>query len=280
MSAANNRVVHGRLRAVALGVTALLAGGCKPAVEPALGTLEWDRVTVPAPAAETIVAVQVQEGQQVAAGTALLQLEPTRTAAQLQALDAQTRQAGEALQELQHGPRREDIDQARATLASARAQAVDAAAYYARLQPFGRQQLVAAADVDRARAASGSAQGTVRAAEQALLALEHGTRVEQVAQGQAALQTAQAQAAAQAVTLRKLDLVAPRAGRVDALPYKLGDQAPVGAPLVVLLVGERPYARVYLDAAAAAEGPGRTGGPGVPSRARGQPARACAQHPQ
>lgn len=246
MSAANFRVLRGLLRAVAAGGVLLLPCACQPAVEPALGTLEWDRITVPAPAAETIVGVRVREGQHVAAGTALLQLEPTRTAAQLQALDAQARQASDALQELQQGPRQEEIDQARATLASARAQAVDANAYYARLQPLGRQQLVAAADVDRARAAAGSARGTVRAAEQALLALLHGTRVEQVAQGQAALQGAQAQAAAQAVTLRKLDLVAPRAGRVDALPYKLGDQAPVGAPLVVLLVGERPYARVYL----------------------------------
>ncbi|MEG2804235.1 HlyD family secretion protein, partial [Stenotrophomonas sp.] len=106
-----------------------------------------------------------------------------------------------------------------------------------------------AADVDRARAAAGNAQGVVRAAEQALLALQHGTRVEQVAQGEAALQAAQAQAAAQAVTLRKLDLLAPRDGLVDAIPYKLGDQAPVGAPLVVMLVGDRPYARVYLPEA-------------------------------
>jgi HlyD family secretion protein len=227
-------------------VVALALCSCRPAPPSALGTLEWDRITVPAPAAETIVGIGVHEGQQVAAGAALLQLEPIRTAAQLQALEAQASQAGQALQELRVGPRREEIDQARASLASARAEAADASAYYKRLQPLGRQQLVAAADVDRARAAAGSAQGAVRAAEQALLALEHGTRVEQVAQGEAALQAAQAQAAAQAVTLRKLELVAPRAGRVDALPYRLGDQAPVGAPLVVLLVGKRPYARVYL----------------------------------
>ncbi|MEO6064257.1 MAG: HlyD family efflux transporter periplasmic adaptor subunit, partial [Lysobacterales bacterium] len=29
-------------------------------------------------------------------------------------------------------------------------------------------------------------------------------------------------------------------------PYKLGDQAPVGAPLAVLLMGDAPYARVYV----------------------------------
>lgn len=51
------------------------------------------------------------------------------------------------------------------------------------------------------------------------------------------------------MTLEKLDIVAPRAGRVDSLPYKLGDQAPVGAPLAVMLVGEVPYARVYLPQA-------------------------------
>lgn len=228
-----------------LGLLAVLAG-CGRDDAKALGTLEWDRITVPAPAAEVIASIYVREGQQVTAGTSLMQLETTRTAAQLAALQAQSAQAGQALLELERGPRSEDIEQARATLSAARAQAADATAYLARLQPLGRQQLVAAADVDRARAAAGNAQGAVRAAGQALLALELGTRVEQVGQGQAALQAAQAQVAAQTVALDKLALVAPRAGRIDALPYRQGDQAPVGAPLVVMLVGDHPYARVYL----------------------------------
>ena len=50
----------------------------------------------------------------------------------------------------------------------------------------------------------------------------------------------------QAVTLEKLDLIAPRAGVVDSLPYRLGDQAPGGAPLAIMLVGDAPYARVYV----------------------------------
>ena len=236
--------VSARRAALLLALAGL--SGCGRDEATALGTLVWDRITVPAPAAEVIASIQVREGQQVAAGAPLMQLETTRTAAQLAALQAQSAQAGQALLELEHGPRSEDIEQARATLAAARAQAADASAYLARLQPLGRQQLVAAADVDRARAAAGNAQGAVRAAEQALLALEHGTRVEQVAQGQAALQAAQAQVAAQTVVLDKLALVAPRAGRIDALPYRQGDQAPVGAPLAVMLVGEHPYARVYL----------------------------------
>ena len=46
--------------------------------------------------------------------------------------------------------------------------------------------------------------------------------------------------------LGRLMATLPRAGRVDSLPYKLGDQAPVGAPLAILLVGDAPYARVYV----------------------------------
>jgi HlyD family secretion protein len=237
------------LTPLALAAALLLIAGCARDVPQALGTLEWDRVTLPSPVAEKIMRIDVREGQQVAAGAPLLQLELTRTQSQLAAAQAQATQSREALAELRAGPRSEDIAQARASLAAAQAQARDADAYYARLQPLGRQQLVAASEVDRARAASQSAQAQVRLAQAALLERERGTRVEQVAQGAAAVASAEAQASVQAVTLDKLNVVAPRAGRIDSLPYKLGDQAPVGAPLAVMLVGEAPYARVYLPQA-------------------------------
>lgn len=227
--------------------SALLAlAACRDEAPRALGTLEWDRIVVPAPAAEKIVRIDVREGQRVKAGDVLLQLEAARTQSQLQAAQAQTEQSREALAELKAGPRGERIAQARANLSAAQAQAVDARAYYNRLQPLGRQRLVAAADVDRARAAAGNAEAQVRAAQQALLELERGTRAEQIAQGEAAAQAAAAQAAVQQVTLQKLSLSAPRDAQVDSLPYRLGDQAPVGAPLVVLLAGDAPYARIYV----------------------------------
>ena len=224
----------------------LLLAACAKSPPQALGTLEYDRVTLPAPVAERIVAIDVREGQKVAAGAKLLTLERTRTEAQTQASQAEAQRQREVLAELQAGPRSEDIAQARANLNAAQAQARDASAYYARLQPLGRRQLVAAADVDRARAAAGDAQARVRAAQAALDELEHGTRKEQIAQGEAAVRAAEAQVEAEQATLVKLDMVAPRAGRVDSIPYKLGDQAPVGAPLVVMLVGDTPYARVYV----------------------------------
>jgi len=105
---------------------------------------------------------------------------------------------------------------------------------------------VAAADLDRARAAAGNAAGQAAAAQAALDELLHGTRPEQIAQAQAAVAAAEAQASAQQVLLGKLNIVAPRGGRVDSLPYKLGDQAPVGTPVAILLAGDAPYARIYV----------------------------------
>ncbi len=225
---------------------AMSIAGCAKAPPQVLGTLEWDRITLPAPVAEKIVRIDVREGQQVAAGALLLQLELTRMQSQLAAAQAQAQQSRDALAELQAGPRSEQIAQARATLAALQAQAADTRAYYERLRPLGQRKLVAAADVDRARAAAGNADGQVRAAQAALDELLHGTRRERIAQGEAATAAAQAQAAVQAASLDKLNVVAPRAGRVDSLPYKLGDQAPVGAPLAILLVGDAPHARVYV----------------------------------
>ena len=202
--------MRNELTRAALTLALLLLAGCKAEAPQALGTLEWDRVTLPSPVAEKIVRIDVREGQQVAEGAPLLQLELTRTQSQLAAAQAQATQSREVLAELRAGPRSEDIAQARANLDAAQAQARDARAYYARLQPLGTRQLVAAADVDRARAA------------------------------------AEAQQSGQAATTGKLDVVAPRAGRVDSLPYRLGDEAPIGAPLAVMLVGDAPHARIYV----------------------------------
>jgi HlyD family secretion protein len=228
-----------------LALAAVLAGCGEPPMQ-ALGTLEYDRITLPAPAAERIVEIHVREGEQVAAGARLLTLDRTRVEAETEAARAEAQRQRDALAELEAGARAEQIRQARANLAAARADARDAKAYYERVRELADRKLVAAADVDRARAAASSTGAQERQAAAALDELVNGTRREDIAQGKAAVRGAEAAAAAQRALLDKLDVVAPRAGRIDSLPYRLGDQAPVGAPLVVMLVGDAPYARIYV----------------------------------
>ncbi|MGE0582059.1 MAG: HlyD family secretion protein [Steroidobacteraceae bacterium] len=240
-------IAHGRVSGIGLLLAiALLLGACAKAPPQALGTLEYDRITLPSPASERIVAIGTRESERVEAGQLLVQLDPAHTRAELAVAEALVQQQREVLRELRVGPRKEDIARARADLAAAVATARQARANYDRLQPLVGKDYVSAADLDRARAAAGSADGAVDAAQAALDELLHGSRPEQVAQARAAVASAEAQAAAQRVLLGKLDVTAPRGGLVDSIPYKLGDQAPVGAPLAILLVGEAPYARIYV----------------------------------
>jgi HlyD family secretion protein len=230
----------------AMLIAIIVVSGCKQETPQVLGTLEYDRISLPAPSAERIVSVAVHEGDRVKAGATLMTLERTRIAAQTDVAQAQAQQQRDALAEVEAGTRVEQIAQARAELARTQAQASDARAYFARLQPLGQRKLVAAVDVDRARAAANSADAQVRAAQAFLSEQEHGARRERIDQARSAVRAADAQVVVQSVSLDKLQIVAPRDGRIDSLPYKLGDQAPLGASLAVLLVGNAPYARVYV----------------------------------
>ena len=68
-----------RPHAVAAFLLVASLGPCRDDTPQALGTLEYDRITLPAPAAERIVSIDVREGQRVKAGQSLLRLELDRT---------------------------------------------------------------------------------------------------------------------------------------------------------------------------------------------------------
>ena len=86
-----------------LAACVLALAACAEGPPEALGTLEFDRITVPAPAAERIVSIDVREGEQVAAGTVLLTLDRTRVEAETQATQAEAQRQRDALAELEAG---------------------------------------------------------------------------------------------------------------------------------------------------------------------------------
>jgi HlyD family secretion protein len=173
-------------------------------------------------------------------------LDPRRTQAQLDAARADQQRLGAALDELRHGARIETIDASRAALARAQATAANALLVRDRARQGAKQGAQAQADLDNANAALRQADADANAARANLDELLHGTRPEDLAQGEAALAQAQASVAQLTVTLERLSVRAPRAGRIDTLPFKLGDRPPQGAGVVSLLVGDAPYARVFV----------------------------------
>lgn len=237
---------------------AIVASGCAPkTAAPLLGTLEWDRIGVAADSAEPIVHITVAEGDAVRTGDTILTLDTRRADAALAQAQGQERKAEAALAELRHGARAETIDAARAALAGAEATRANAQRERERVAEVRRRGLVAQAALDQADTALRTARAQADGARANLAELLHGARIEDLDQAEADLAAAQATVAQLALTRERLDVRAPRDGRVDALPFKLGDQPPAGATVVSLLAGDAPYARVYVPAdrrAALAEG--------------------------
>ena len=224
----------------------LLLAACDPAPPAALGTLERDRISLPAPVSERIAAIAVREGDRVAAGDTLLELESARSDARLAAAQAEVARLESALAQARNGPRSDQVDELRARVARAEALATDARKERARIDAVVARGLLPRAERDRARAASAAAEADVRATRAALAELPRGTREETIAQAESALAAARATASAIAVDVERVRISAPRDGLVDSLPFRVGDQVPAGTPLALLLVGEVPYARVYV----------------------------------
>jgi HlyD family secretion protein len=211
-----------------------------------LGTLEWDRIAIPAEVSEPIISIAVKEGDHVESGQLILALDSRRITAQVDAAQAEVKRMSAALDELRHGARPETIDASRAGLARAETTASNARKARDRAADLRHKGLNSQADLDNAETALRQAEADTNVARANLAVLLKGTRIEELLQGEAGLAQARANLTQLQVTLQRLEVHAPRAGRVDALPFKLNDRPPAGASVVSLLVGDAPYARVFI----------------------------------
>lgn len=234
-------------RLILVGLLVIL-GGCESTDDSLLlGTLERERVTISAEANEAIIRIDVAEGDEVTTGQALLSLDPRRADARLAQAQADLRRAEAALAELRNGTRPEVISAAQADLKGAEANVTNAKRERDRLQEMRQRGLMAQADLDRASTALRSAVATRDALRARLTEWLNGTRIEDIEQAEAALDGAKAMLEQRNLERARYDIVAPRNGRVDALPFKLGDQPPAGAVIASLLSGDA-FARVHVPA--------------------------------
>ena len=239
-------------------LTLLLAAcdGAGPAL-PIVGTLERHRLALPAYAAEPVTMLAVREGEQVRAGQVLATLDPAAVDARRAGVAAQVAQAQAQLAELTHGPRVELVLESRQRLAGAQAALVNADAEHRRLILLVQRRLVSRAATDASKAARDQASASVGAARAQLQALQQGTRIEQLDQARAQFDAAQAQLRQLDIERARLTVRAPQNGTIEALPYRPGERPGVGAPVVLMLADEIPFARVYVpEAARAALPPG------------------------
>jgi HlyD family secretion protein len=231
-----------------LPVLLLMLAGCgiETDSQVTLGTLERDRLELPAESNEPIIEIAVREGMAVDAGQILLRLDPARAAARLATLRAQVSVARHRLTELVHGPRAEEVLEARARLAGAESALRTESSEYARQQELLAKNLSSPSAVERQRFLRDRAESAREEAAAELTLLLKGTRVEELDQARAALEQAEAELRQNEISAERLTVRAPRAGVIEALPYKLGERPLAGAAVVVMLADGAPYARVHV----------------------------------
>ena len=227
-------------------LVALALAGCARNEASLPGTVERDRVELVADANETIVSLPFAEGAAVKAGDVIVVQDRALTGAEVDAARAQLAEAEARVDELKNGPLPTTIRAAAARRDAARAQRDDAVRERGRLLGLVSRSLVSKSDAERQVTAADAAEAALHEAEADLRELQQGTRAEQVAQARQAADSARANLAGLETTSSRLEVRAPIAATIDALPFHLGEKPTKGATVAVLLATTAPYARIHV----------------------------------
>lgn len=212
----------------------------------ALGTLERERIAHTATVSEIITALPISAGSQVTKGTILVQLDNTIQKAQVAKAQAQMQQAKANLEKVHNGAREEEVAAASAQVAGAKAARVKSEANYQRAKILIKKELASQATLDNALASRDENTAKLHNAQEKLLQLINGARIEDLQIAEAILATAIAVLDSEKKKLSDLTITAKRDGLLDNLPWNLGERVTLGSPVAIVLAGTAPFARVYI----------------------------------
>lgn len=226
----------------------LAAAGCDTSEDDSriVGQLESDRIEITAEIFEPILEIAVQEGQRVAAGDLLLKQDSSRILAKIRESEASLAQSKARLDELVRGPRREQIDAARANVEGARRDLDFRKVEYERAKQVFEKALASPDTLDRAKAALDRAEANLDFQQARLREMLSGTTVEELEQAEQAVQQAGARLDSLQIDLKRHEPRAPVDGIVDSRLFEAGERPVVGRPMLIMLSGSQPYARVYV----------------------------------
>lgn len=224
----------------------------RPASEDALvlyGNVDFRQASVPFNGAERIAEILVEEGDVVKKGQVLARLDTSLLMPEVERAEAAAAVQRAALQELKNGSRPEEIAQARASLASAEADAANAAAQYRRRKALAGTPAVSRQDLDIAEAAALVADAKVKVAQSALDLVIAGPRAEDIAQAEAQLRVGEAQLALAHRHLADAELIAPFDAIVRSRLMEPGEMAAPGKPVFSLATRGTKWVRTYVSEA-------------------------------
>lgn len=199
---------------------------------------------------ERIAEVLVQEGAKVVRGQVLARLDTSRLKPQVATAEAVVEAQQAVVEKLHHGSRPQEIAQAQANVASAKADQVNAQQQWRRLTALtdvttGRA--VSEQDLESAKAAMDSSLARVEVAAKALDLAQIGPRKEDIAQGEAQLRANQFQLELLRQELADSELVAPSDAVVRSRLLEPGEMVSPQRPVLNLAILDPKWIRAYVS---------------------------------
>jgi len=195
-------------------------------------------VYMASPVSGTLVAVTVQRGQRIEAGAPLFRIDPTVRAAEADQARAQISADLARVQQQQA-----DLVRARADVATADADVERARSQVVRLTASQAEKpgSVVQLDIDQGQAVLRSAQRKRDAA-----ATQVASASAAIAAAQAQVQQSRSGLTSSERQLNDLSPVAPQAGRVEDVMYRLGESVAANAPIVSIIPDGEVKVRFYV----------------------------------
>lgn len=236
------------------GVAALVAAAAwwqirRPAADAALtlyGNVDLRQARIPFNGSERIAEILVEEGHEVRQGQVLARLDTSRLLPQMRQAEAAVAVRQAALDRLRNGSRPEEIAQARANLASARADADNASTQYQRKRALAARAVASQQDADAAKASAEVAGAKVAVQRNALSLAVIGPRTEDISEAQARMQGDLAQLDLLRAQLNDAELRAPFDAVVRSRLMEPGEMASPTKPVLALAGLGTKWVRAYV----------------------------------
>lgn len=223
---------------ILLGAAAFIGWGLykamRPAPAPMQGMMDGTTISVSAKIPGRIDAIEVKEGDVLQKGDIVARISIPEIEAKLAQAQAVEKAAQAKASLVDEGPRKEQLDAARADLSRARAGLTLAEATYKRLSALQAEGFISQQKLDEAAAQKKSAAQLVNAAQAQLAALEEGAREQEKAAAQALAQQAGGGVAEVQSLAGESAVASPIAGEVTRIVMHAGEVAPAGFPLVLV----------------------------------------------
>jgi HlyD family secretion protein len=194
-----------------------------------------------------IVALPVEEGQQVPAGELLARLDDADYQQQVRIDEATVKTRGRELELALAGNRPQDVRAAEQTVADAKADLELKRTDLARYTKLYKRDAVSAQTYDQADTACKRAQATYERAQQNFSETREGTRKEQIAVSRATLRAAQQNLELSKVRLGYTVLHSPLAGVITVRQAELGEYVVPGTPVVTIADLDHLWVRAYVS---------------------------------